>query len=107
MANKDHLALLKKDVAAWNEWREKNPEIRPDLRLAKLSKEDLSGANLSEAYLRGATLSGADLRRADLGGANLSEADLRGVYLKEVKNLRRKQLEKAQTNEKTKLPDYL
>ena len=77
MANQNHLAVLKKGVAAWNEWRRRNPEIRPDL----------SGANL--------------------GGANLSGADLRGVYLKEVKNLRRKQLEKAQTDEKTILPDYL
>ncbi len=87
MANQNHLTVLKKDVAAWNEWRRRNPEIRPDL----------SGADLRGAYLREAILS----------EANLSLADLRGVYLKEVKNLRRKQLEKAQTDEKTILPDYL
>ncbi len=87
MANQDHLALLKKDVAAWNEWRRRNLEIRPDL----------SGADLRGAYLREAILS----------EANLSLADLRGVNLKEVKNLTREQLEKAQTDEKTILPDYL
>ena len=46
MANKDHLALLKKDVDAWNEWRVKNPRVHPDLREA-----DLVGADLREAYL--------------------------------------------------------
>ncbi len=97
MANQNHLTVLKKDVAAWNEWRRRNPEIRPDLRRA-----DLGGANLS-----GAKLFGADLSEANLRGANLSLADLRGVNLKEVKNLTREQLEKAQTDEKTILPDYL
>ncbi len=72
MANKDHLALLIKGVVAWNEWREKNPEIQPDLT------------------------------RANLYGANL-----RGANLEEVKNLTRKQLEKAKIDEKTILPDYL
>jgi Pentapeptide repeats (8 copies) len=86
MANDEHVALLKKGVAAWNAWREKSPDIRPDLSGANLSEADLSGANLSEADLTGADLfkaklSGADLIRAklsgaDLTGANLSEADL-------------------------------
>ena len=51
MANDKHVALRKKGVAAWNEWRAKNPDIRPDLREA-----DLRGANLGEADLRGADL---------------------------------------------------
>ncbi len=97
MANKDHLALLIKGVAAWNEWRKKNPKIRPDL----------SGADLRGANLGGANLRGAYLREAILSAANFSLADLRGVNLKEVKNLTREQLEKAQTDEKTILPDYL
>jgi len=41
MATKNHLARLKKDVDAWNEWRKKNPEIQPDL-----SKANLRLANL-------------------------------------------------------------
>jgi hypothetical protein len=28
MANDDHIAQLKKGVAAWNAWRDENPEIR-------------------------------------------------------------------------------
>jgi uncharacterized protein YjbI with pentapeptide repeats len=74
MANDEHVAILKKGVAAWNEWRRENPDIRPDL-----SEADLSEADLSEADLVGANLSGAKL--AELVGADLSEADLSGVNL--------------------------
>jgi hypothetical protein len=37
MANNEHVALLKKGVAAWNEWRIKNPSG------ANLRKRSLSG----------------------------------------------------------------
>ena len=32
MANDEHVALLKQGVAAWNAWRNENPDIVPDLR---------------------------------------------------------------------------
>jgi hypothetical protein len=76
MANDEHVALLKKGVDAWNEWREKNPDIHPDLSGANLRKANLRKANLSEADLGGANLSGANLWRADLTMANLSGANL-------------------------------
>ena len=76
MANDEHLARLKQGVAAWNVWRDKNPNISPDLTGA-----DLSGANLGGANLRRAELSGANLRRAKLGDANLSGAKLTGADL--------------------------
>ena len=50
------IAMLKKGVAAWNEWGRENPDIRPDH----------SDANLSMAM-------------ANLGGGNLTGADLEGV----------------------------
>ena len=71
MANEEHVAILKKGVAAWNEWRRENPDIRPNL----------SGANLRRAHLCGADLSGADLSRADLSDAPLVSADLTGANL--------------------------
>jgi hypothetical protein len=76
MANDEHVAMLKKgvDASAWNEWREANPDIRPDL-----SGADLRDANLSEAYLSLANLSGADLIEADLSGADLQAAILIGT----------------------------
>jgi hypothetical protein len=85
MANRNHIAQLKKGVAAWNAWREANPDIRPDLSGANLSRANLSGANLSEAYLRRARLGRARLVHADLFGADLSEANLSSANLSEAK----------------------
>lgn len=31
MANPEHLEILKQGMKVWNEWRELNPEVRPDL----------------------------------------------------------------------------
>jgi uncharacterized protein YjbI with pentapeptide repeats len=101
MANDEHVAILKKGVAAWNAWRVENTDILPDFRGVNLSAADLSGAfltsadlsesNLSQAHLReaklnwadlsGANLSGASLREADLSRANLQGADLGGAVL--------------------------
>lgn len=41
MANKDHLAILKKGVEVWNSWRQEKPEIKPDLKGAMLQEVDL------------------------------------------------------------------
>jgi hypothetical protein len=86
MANGEHVAILKKGVAAWNAWRDEN-RIRPDLFGAFLFGAELIGANLSgaglvEANLGGANLSGANLGGANLGGANLGGANLSGANLR-------------------------
>jgi Pentapeptide repeats (8 copies) len=81
MANDEHVAKLKEGVAAWNAWRAKNPDIRPDLSDATLRKADLVGANLSKADLGKASLIEADLEEANLRGANLSDANLREADL--------------------------
>ena len=77
MANDEHVALLKHGVAAWNAWRDENPNVLiPNLQGADLHEADLKGVNLTGANLRGANFSGANL-----SGANLDKADLRGVNL--------------------------
>ena len=81
MADKEHLAILKKGVDAWNAWREKNPGVRPSFSGADLSGAGLSEANLSEANLSEANLSKANLSEADLSEANLSRANLSGTIL--------------------------
>jgi hypothetical protein len=82
MANDEHVEILKKGVAVWNAWRNENPSgIRPNLRLATLSRVNLREANLGGADLSRANLRGADLSRANLRGADLSRANLRGAYL--------------------------
>jgi uncharacterized protein YjbI with pentapeptide repeats len=99
MANDEHVAILKRGVPPWNEWRDENPAMRADLSEADFTGADLIGANLSGADLVGAKLSGADLTgaklseadlsegrlvRADLSGADLSGADLAGANLGEA-----------------------
>ena len=63
MANEEHLARLLQGEAAWdwNEWREHNPHIVPDLRGASLI-----GGVLTLALLDRVDLAGADLRKANL-----------------------------------------
>jgi uncharacterized protein YjbI with pentapeptide repeats len=94
MANGEHLALLKQGVDAWNQWKAKNPDIRPNLsfatgkgiiiRDAKLSGVDLSRADLSCADLSCADLVGANLREANFSEAYLSKAELIGADLSEA-----------------------
>jgi uncharacterized protein YjbI with pentapeptide repeats len=74
MPNNEHVAMLARGAAAWNEWRAKDDET-PDLSRAGLRGLDLSGFDLSRTDLRG-----ADLRGTNLSGANLSGAHLDGAY---------------------------
>jgi len=118
MANDDHIARLLNGVDAWNAWRKKNPEIRPDLCEAHLNgailgganlyranlyranlyMANLTGADLTGAYLSGAELYHADLTGAHLGGANLAGADLIGANLSKA-NLSGAKLEGAHLSE--------
>jgi uncharacterized protein YjbI with pentapeptide repeats len=89
MANEEHLQIIRQGVDAWNAWREKNPQLRPDLFEANLSGLDLSGADLSEAILTKANLSdanllGANLCRVKLYEANLSRANLTKANLSDA-----------------------
>jgi uncharacterized protein YjbI with pentapeptide repeats len=49
MANDDHVAMLRKGVDAWNTWRDKNLNIRPDLSGVDLSRANLGGAILAQS----------------------------------------------------------
>src|SRR5580704_9228919 len=85
MPNDEHVAMLARGAAAWNEWRAKDDEA-PDLSRAGLRGLDLSGFDLSRtdlrgAHLRGTNLSGANLSGAHLDGANLFKAVLDGADL--------------------------
>lgn len=76
MANPEHLAKLQEGVQVWNEWREKNPDMKPDLSGAKLRGAELRAVNLSWANLSETDLIGADLSGANLVGAKLYRASL-------------------------------
>jgi uncharacterized protein YjbI with pentapeptide repeats len=68
-------------VSAWNEWRQNNSSVQPDLSGADLSGANLRGADLSKANLRGADLSKANLDGANLSQSNSGAADLSGANL--------------------------
>lgn len=89
MANEEQLALLRRGVAAWNQWRKEHDEPHPDLhgadlRQARLNRANLHGADLRDANLSQASLVGANLCFANLTQANLGSAHLRGAYLSRV-----------------------
>ncbi len=84
MANRQQLSILKQGMLPWNEWRKKNPDVRPDLQEAALAGVDLRGANLAEANLAGAELNAADLQEANLLGAALVEANLQRASLRKA-----------------------
>ena len=75
MANDEHVAILRRGLDAWIEWRRNYP-VRVDLSDASLAEEDFSGADFS-----GADLSGADLSRAAFESTDFSGADLSGAVL--------------------------
>jgi hypothetical protein len=84
VANKEHLARLKQGVEAWNQWRDENPDIRPDLTRANLIGATLIGVNLTAATVRRANFTRADLTDATLIGADLTRATLTGATLYET-----------------------
>jgi uncharacterized protein YjbI with pentapeptide repeats len=91
MADEKLVQILWQGAAAWNKWREKNPDVKADLRNARLVGADLKGmdlhganlirANLTKANLTKANLSEALLGMANFSRANLSKANLSGANL--------------------------
>ncbi len=100
MANKKHLEIFMKGVKVWNKWRKSNPEVRPDLSGANLTKAefrdikhniyadlhntdlpnaDLSGVDLMHCYFHGSDLRGVKLKGASLVRTNLTKCNLSGV----------------------------
>jgi hypothetical protein len=76
---------VRQGSAIWNEWREQNANIKPDLEGASLNGVQLRNANLGDAILIEADLREADLREADLSGADLTLAYLRAARLDNAK----------------------
>jgi uncharacterized protein YjbI with pentapeptide repeats len=81
MSNVEHLSILKEGVERWNEWRNQNPGMRPDLSNGDLSITGFRGINFSRTDLSGADLFRSDLADATLTYANLNDANLNYVSL--------------------------
>ncbi|MGD1902009.1 MAG: pentapeptide repeat-containing protein [Geitlerinemataceae cyanobacterium] len=78
MANREQVAMLRRNVAEWNAWREQNRHIVPNLRGADLRGYNLTGANLFRADIRGASFKrrkrGKTWQVTSLKNANLKGA---------------------------------
>jgi DNA-binding transcriptional regulator YiaG len=77
--NKKHLKVLRRGVTAWNKWRDKNPDVIPELTGIELNDEDLDRINLTKADLRS-----VKFENVNLNGSLLENANLEGSKLKHV-----------------------
>lgn len=71
----DFINILRNGVNEWNNWREKFPDIYPDLTKADLSEMDLKGINFSKTILRKTNLNFSNLSSAVFFKANLRYVD--------------------------------
>lgn len=79
--NKRHLSMLKKGAKTWNSWREKNPNVIPQLSGIRLRREEfgnLDGYNLEYANLAGFRGRFISIEHANLIEANMEKAELEG-----------------------------
>ena len=89
MADSDHVSKVKEGAAAWNRWREEEPDAVPDLGWANLNGLNLDGAVFAKAALKlafckGCSLVGADFSGANMRGVNLEGCDLRGAVFRDA-----------------------
>lgn len=90
MGNQEHLTLLRQGVEVWNQWRDRNRHIKPDLSRFNLQNMILTGSKLNNADLTESILQGCILKKADCSGAyfigaNLKNAQLQGIHLSNAK----------------------
>jgi uncharacterized protein YjbI with pentapeptide repeats len=76
VANPEHMKILMRGVAEWNEWRSTGFPPKIDISMSDLRRLDLEYVDFSESNLNGCKFNNANLLGADLSEANLSGADL-------------------------------
>jgi hypothetical protein len=92
MANQEHVERLRKSTTQeWNDWREENPQIIPDLEGADLNNGNFTGVNLRDSKLRGATFVNSYLEGVDLRGADIRDIVLTRAYIDKIKITRSQQ----------------
>ncbi len=83
MANKDGLALLKKErVKDFSDWVK--PQHKKGKKAIDLEDQNLSGLKLGQVDLRGTYLNSGNLLGNDLAGANLKNAKFRSAEFKKA-----------------------
>jgi hypothetical protein len=70
-ADERQFAILNQGVKSWNQWRQDNPDVRPDLRGVLMAGKDLDHADFRNTVLENAFFFNANLVKADFSGAQL------------------------------------
>ncbi|MCW5199193.1 pentapeptide repeat-containing protein [Desulfobulbus sp. F1] len=82
MANRKQLRILKQGVAVWNKWREEHPDVRINLRWAKLNGLDLRGGNFHQADIRGTSFKNSKLNASIFSEATAGQFILlRSIFI--------------------------
>jgi uncharacterized protein YjbI with pentapeptide repeats len=81
MADVKQLKRLRRSVQEWNAWRQRRPDMQPDLSDANLVGAILIGADLSRVDLSRSKLIGTALIMTNFIKANLTKADLTNAFL--------------------------
>jgi uncharacterized protein YjbI with pentapeptide repeats len=77
MANQHHLDILKSGIERWNNWRNAETQVVPDLANGDIgSKPHFTRANLHGANLSGFNFGDSILDSCDFSNANLVRAEL-------------------------------
>lgn len=71
MANPEHLKILEQGVEVWNQWREENPEVIPDLSNTEISRKKFEGIDLNRSNCSGTDFSRTVFVEASLFVTNL------------------------------------
>ena len=85
MADQEHLKILNQGADAWNDWRERDFYVTPQLRDIDFREIDIGQMDLSQADLSGANFSGKDLSNRDLMDTNLTGAKFNGANLSKAR----------------------
>jgi hypothetical protein len=102
MANVQHVEQLCKGIISWNQWRNENPKIKPDLSELDLNQPKIvnaisvnphgtysvqevnfSDTNLKNAVLKTICFKESDFRGADLSGAQAQDCKFESCLLSE------------------------
>lgn len=76
MSINNHIKLIMKGARVWNDWREKNPTVIPDLSNSKMRDYDFDNYNLENAVMYNSYLADSHFHSANLKGAQLNDSIL-------------------------------
>lgn len=80
----NHEEILRQGSAIWNQWRDDNPDIRPELEHVDLREKVLRGFNFTRCNFKFAKFSNATLVEVQFDDSNLSLSNFRNAEILET-----------------------